>query len=424
VLDQSRDQLARIPRKELQFARLQREAEGLEGVVTQLQSRLKEAEIAEAVEDPSVRLMDSAVLPRAPSSPKPLLNAALALVFGVGLGITGAFLRQYIDRTARSREDVTVATGVPVLGLLPQARRRAARRDPAPGLAATRPATASRRRNYSFLPASDPPDEPVRQRPEAPSAEGRRSPARPAKPLRSPSRSTPMLLIGPGEDLFPSREGYNQLATNLAFSRPGKPPQIMVVTSPLSGEGKTTVAVNLALTLAQGGTRVLLIDGDLRRGAVAAALGISQEPGLSDILRGSLPPFDAIQELPASNHDRLHVISCGRHTQNPLPLLSTELANLLAALRSEYDTIIVDTPPLNVVADAKLVSALSDGVLMVVLAGVTSIQALTFANEELRHVSAPVLGAVLNSIDFRRDAYYDEAYRYYASGASHLQETS
>ena len=132
VLGHSRAELARIPKKELQFTRLQREAKGLEDVVTQLQSRLKEAEIAEAVEDPSVRLVDGAILPTTPSSPKPLLNAAVALVFGIGLGIAGAFLREYIDHTARKPGDVTIATGVPVLGLLPLARGRVARPGNAP----------------------------------------------------------------------------------------------------------------------------------------------------------------------------------------------------------------------------------------------------------------------------------------------------
>ena len=105
------------------------------------------------------------------------------------------------------------------------------------------------------------------------------SPEAPAKPVPRPRRGAPTLLIGPGDELFPSREGYNQLATNLAFSRPGKPPQVVVVTSPLPGEGKSTVAMNLAVTLAQSGTRVLLVDADLRRGVMAAALEIGPGTG-------------------------------------------------------------------------------------------------------------------------------------------------
>ena len=93
-------------------------------------------------------------------------------------------------------------------------------------------------------------------------------------------------MIGPGDELFPSREGYNQLATNLAFSRPGKPPQVVVVTSPLPGEGKSTVAMNLAVTLAQSGPRVLLIDADLRRGVMAAAFGSARSPAWQRYSRG------------------------------------------------------------------------------------------------------------------------------------------
>ena len=430
VLGQSRAELAHIPKKELQFNRLQREAKGLEDVVTQLQSRLKEAEITEAVEDPSVRLVDGAILPTTPSSPKPLLNAVVALVFGIGLGIAGAFLREYIDHSARSREDITIATGVPVLGLLPLARGRVARPDTAPRLPAARRHASPNRSSYSLFPGAPLPMKAATgsKRRVARPMQGRQSACRvprgaPPKPVPRPRRGAPTLLIGPGDELFPSREGYNQLATNLAFSRPGKPPQVVVVTSPLPGEGKSTVAMNLAVTLAQSGTRVLLVDADLRRGVMAAALGISQEPGLAEILSGSVPPFEARQELRVSDREFLDVIPSGRSPQNPPALLGTELAALLTVLRSEYETIILDTPPVNVVADAKLVAVHSDGVVLVARAGVTSMEALTFANEELRHVGAPVLGAVLNRIDFRRDASYDEAYQYYARGAVYTGET-
>jgi len=430
VLGHSRAELARIPRKELQFSRLQRDAKGFEDVVTQLQSRLKEAEIAEAVEDPSVRLVDGAILPSSPSSPKPLLNAALALVFGMGLGLAGAFLREYIDHTARSRDDVTIATGVPVLGLLPLARGRVARPGNAPRLLPPRQPASQTRSNYSLFPGGTPPAENGLEHGENGRGTGQGSrddvpgtPTGPRKSIRRPPRGTPALLIGPGDELFPSREGYNQLATNLAFSRPGKPPQVVVVTSPLPGEGKSTVAMNLAVTLARSGSRVLLIDADLRRGVIAAALGISQEPGLAEILSGSAAPAGARQELRVSEREFLDVITSGRSPQNPPALLGTELAALLNALRSEYETIILDTPPVNVVADAKLAAVHSDGVVLVARAGVTSIEALTFANEELRHVGAPVLGAALNRIDFRRDASYDEAYQYYARGAVYTGET-
>jgi capsular exopolysaccharide synthesis family protein len=442
VLRQSRQQLARIPMKELQFARLQRDSKGLEEIVTQLRSRLKETEIAEAMEDPSIRLVDAADLPRAPSSPKPLVNLSVALVFGLGLGTVGAFLREFTDQTARSRQDVALATGVSVLGVLPHARSRARRRALAPRSKSQRlthleprrpapsetqrppnaepqpPAQMSTRRSYTFL-ADLRGTEEHHEQPALGGTAPRASSAPPAPRRSTPSPSgsaKPALLIGRGSGFFPSREGYNRLATNLAFAGPGGLPKVLMVTSPLPGEGKTTVAVNLAITLAEHGGRVLLMDADLRRGAVAEALEIAHQPGLSDILLASVRFQEATQEIPVGQTAVLRVITCGESVRNPPALLGTQIESLLMLLRQEYDAIVVDTPPVNVVADAAVIGAHSDGVIVVARAGVTGVQALAFATDELRHVGAFVVGTVLNDIDFRRDADYDEAYEYYARG--------
>ena len=146
----------------------------------------------------------------------------------------------------------------------------------------------------------------------------------------------------------------------------------MAITSPLPGEGKTTVAVNLALTLAQRGSRVLLVDGDLRRGTIAAVFGIEQQPGLSDVLLEAVQFGKAKHSVQVSETGWLHVISCGRPFGNPAQLLgSTQAHTLFEFLRAEYDSVIVDTPPANVVADAAVIGAHSDGVIVVARAGVT-----------------------------------------------------
>ncbi len=259
VLRESRQQLDQIPLKELKFARLDRQAKGLEEIVTQLQSRLKEAEIAEAVQDPSIRLVDVAVLPTEPASPKPLLNLSLALLGGLGLGLVGAFLQEYVDQTARSRNDVFMATGVPVLGILPRApRRTGSRLPPRPRAEPPRLAPASPvvRTSYSLYPdaSEGPPSASPAQaaagglpRDEPPRSAPRRAQGSSADKRRR-SRARAALLLDQSKEWFLSREGYNRLATNLAFARPDSVPKVLVVTSPLPGEGKTTVAVNLAMT--------------------------------------------------------------------------------------------------------------------------------------------------------------------------------
>jgi len=383
ALARSRRRLDRIPEKELRFARLQREAKGLEEIVTRLQSQLKEAEIAEAVEDASVRLVDVAASPRRPVSPKPVLNLSLALLLGLVLGTSGALLRERMDRTVHSRHDMLFATGVPVLGLLPRAQ------GPAWWRTFLRLGSVGRTRERAIgqrIGSSGPSEQP----------------------------GTTAHLIG-GNAPVSLVEAYNRLDTNLVFAWPGETAKVLAVTSPLPGEGKTTVAANLAVTLAQRGARVLLMDADLRCGIVAPLFGIAQEPGLSDLLVEVLQFRKVAHSIPVSETRRLHVVSRGTPFGNPVPLLCSHQArSLLAALRAEYDSVIIDTPPVNVLADAAVVGAHSDGVIVVARAGVTDVQALAFAMDQLAHVRAPVVGAVLNDIDFRRDAAYDEGCRYYA----------
>jgi Mrp family chromosome partitioning ATPase len=131
-----------------------------------------------------------------------------------------------------------------------------------------------------------------------------------------------------------------------------------------------------------------------------------------------------MQGIQVSKTGRVHVIGCGRPIENPPPLLAARAQSLFRSLREEYESIILDTPPVNVVADAAILGPHSDGVIVVARAGATEMQALAFAIGQLRHVGAPVLGAVLNDVDFRHDGAYDEAYRYYARADAYGRHTS
>jgi capsular exopolysaccharide synthesis family protein len=221
------------------------------------------------------------------------------------------------------------------------------------------------------------------------------------------------LLVNESRELFLNREGYNRLATNLAFARPDSLPKVLVVTSPQPGEGKTTVAVNLAMTIAEHGARILLIDADLRRGRVAALLGVPQEPGLAEVLLGGIAARSVIHQVQVGSASQISVMPGGRTVHNPPALLGNQLESLLRVVREDFETIIIDSPPVNVIADAAVIGARSDGVLLVARAAVTNRRALAYAVDQLRHVGAPVLGAVLNDVDYRRHAEYDEAYEYY-----------
>jgi capsular exopolysaccharide synthesis family protein len=221
-----------------------------------------------------------------------------------------------------------------------------------------------------------------------------------------------MVMSGPGRA---AAEAYATLQTNIAFSRTDLQVKVLVVTSPLPGDGKTTSAINLALTLTQRGLRTLLIDADLRRGILNQAFDAPLEPGLANVLLGSAPFQTALRQMEVGQHRaRLDFLTAGARVDNPTGLIESDRMRILIhQMAGHYDRIIVDSPPVNVVTDAALMGSWADGVIVIARARVTEAPALMHAIEQLRRVRAPVLGVVMNDIDFRKDAAYDSAYRYY-----------
>ena len=158
---------------------------------------------------------------------------------------------------------------------------------------------------------------------------------------------------------------------------------------------------------------MLVVDADLRRGAVHAVFEAAREPGLTDFLRGALPFARVCRSVEVEGHT-MHYLTAGSPASSPTALLESQvMRDLLGRLREEYDVVIVDSPPTNLVTDAAVLGAMADGVLVVARAGVTESAALGSAMEQLLHVRAPVLGVVLNDINFKRDVVYDATYRYY-----------
>ena len=375
-----RRQLQQIPEKELQYARLERQPKVLEGVYTMLQTRLKEAEVAVAARDPSVRIVDAAIPPIRPVWPKPVVNTLAALVCGLLLGLGAAFSREYMDRAIRTRMDVRGSTGLPVIGLIPRIARK---RGEVPMIAKPK---------------------------------GHRH-----------SRHGPLPLIGQLEKPAPIgmalsistkaggiAEAYGVLHTNIAFSGDDIPVKTLVFTSPFSGDGKTTTVVNLGLSLAQRGVRVLLIDADVRRGVLHSVFGGDREPGLSEVLKGTSSFESARRTASVGQTGKLYYLTTGKLFPGDYGLVATDaMRRLLAQVREEYDLVIVDTPPVNIITDAAVLAANADGVVLVARSGVTAGPALAYAVEQLRHVRAEVLGVVLNGIDLDQDAVYDSTYKYF-----------
>jgi len=195
------------------------------------------------------------------------------------------------------------------------------------------------------------------------------------------------------------------LRTNVTFvSAEQRALQVICITSPGPGEGKSTTAANLAITLAQQGAHTLLVDADLRRPHVHRSFNLVQEPGLTDILIGTSAPREAIRPNVIQGLD---VLPGGALPPNPSELLGSEaMHRLLGELRAQYDTIIFDTPPTLAVTDATVLGRNADAVILVLRAGETDATAAQRAVEAFRRVQTRLAGAVLNGVQKTRDRYY------------------
>ncbi len=213
-----------------------------------------------------------------------------------------------------------------------------------------------------------------------------------APPMHAGVAPDPLLVAAVAPYSYPAEE-YRALRTRIAQSENGRPLRVIVVTSPASGDGKSVTATNLALTMAQEYTRrVLLLDADLRKPVVHTLLGLPAGPGLAEVLTGVAPLEEAITRLPAYH---LAVMPAGLPPHRPAELLaSVAMRNLLRTLASQYDRIIVDTPPASPLADVGILSPLADGLLVVVRAGHTPKPAIERTLGEMD--ASKLVGLVLN----------------------------
>lgn len=350
-----RAQLATFPGKQTEFAQLSLDADLQNDTYRYLLSQLEAARISAATIAPYIQIVETATV-AVPIGMGNRQKLMIGLLVGIFLGLIAAFFLEHLDQTIKNAADVERALEVPVLGLIPY-----------------EPAAAGAQGN------------------------GRRKASLPLVSLVSPDH--------------PSSEAYRTLRTNVTFvNAEERALQVLLVTSPGPGEGKSTTAANLAITLAQQGTRVLLVDADLRRPLVHRAFSLVQEPGLTDVLVGTAHPREAIRPNVVP---KLDVLPAGALPPNPSELLgSPTMHRLLAQLRTEYQTIVFDSPPALAVTDAAVLGAAADAVILVLRAGETEEVAAQRALEQLRRVQARVAGTVLNGVEKDSDRYYNY-YTYY-----------
>jgi capsular exopolysaccharide synthesis family protein len=396
---------ARVPEMEARMGRLTRQAKTLEDVYSTLKARLTEAEVLYAVEDPSVRIVDAAT---ASIQPITGLRAFILMAWtggGLLLGLALAFAKEYRDGSIRSRSDLQVAAGVPVIGMIPRMGHSVAS-FPSKALAKTR-----------ALPATG-----DSARPSA-SAVVVRSPDNVSQPVPMLTGLTRMSMI--------AAEAYRRLHLNMLRSRPGISTRVFLVTSALPGDGKTTTAVNLAVTLAQRGYKIALIDGDLRQGPLQAIFGVESGPALVDILsaesRSDFATFMRnVTKVPnVSRKSGLDLLPAGRSPLDPAILLdSPRLPELMAWVKSTYDIVVMDSPPAAIVTDALALGAYADGVILVARSGVTPFDALQYVAAQFRSAQIAVLGTVLNDIDIGDSSRHEAGFQWYEYGKDYFTPTT
>ncbi len=383
-----------LPRKEIQVARLERETGVLTALYSSMQTRLKEEEVTQAMQDPSVRIVDRAYAADEPLRPRPAINLAISLVLGTVLGLTVSLGREVSDRSVRSRADVLHASGLPVLGAFPRV----------PGHFGG----AMRRFKGKAKPRA-------MGRVTGINAMGRPASGAFGAPASEEAAELAQRLVLQADTPGPYAEAFNQLQTNLGLSFQEDPLKVLVFTSPLPGEGKSLTAINYALTAAARGKNVLLIDADTRCGIINQVFGCTRQPGLTDLLADKVRFEDAVRGVVVNRTTSFALLPTGGLLTGASRELTLErLKAVISVLRNQFDVVVIDSPPVNMLADAALLGSVSDGVILVARARQTRREALAFAMDQLIAARAPVIGTLLNDIDLEHAQYDDGSYKYLA----------
>jgi polysaccharide biosynthesis transport protein len=358
AFNQQKQEANQLSEAAIEYTALKRDADTNRQLYQDLLQRLKEASVTAGLRSSNIRVVDVARIPIVPAKPNVPRNIALGFLLGLAGGVGLAFLQESLDTTIANLEELTTITALPALGTIPlQLGANGRRRSLTSG------ATAG---------------------------EGQ-------------ELAGPITYVRPKSE---AAESYRALRTSILLSSLGAPPKVILVTSALPQEGKTTVSTNSAMVLAQKGGRVLLVDADLRRPGIGKALGIKATAGLSTVLSGVDKVEDAI--VPFAQLPNLYVLPAGPIPPNPVELLgSTLMKEYIARWRNEYDHIIIDTPPCLSVTDSVVLSVEADRVILVARSGQTPKAALRRASELLTQVNARVMGVVLNAFNLRSaDGYY------------------
>ena len=328
------------------------DVEGAKAIYQQVLKKAQETTIMGTINVSNVQLFNKATPPRKPSKPKKALNVLLGIVLGLFTGVGFALVSERMDNTYTSPEELEEHLGVPMLGIVPKSSQQ--------------------------------------------------------------DDKKPENIVAVTDPISPMAESFRTIRSNILLARKDHTPRVMQVCSALHGEGKSTVSINLSCIMAAAGESVLLIDGDMRRPRLHKVFEVPNSRGLSSVITKKAELADVMKKTRIPN---LTFIPSGPLYSNPGEMLgSTAMFNLVAGLREQFDRVLIDCPPYLGIADASLLTPLSDGVVLVVRSGSTIKDAVWKIKKNMDVIKAEILGVVLNDMTTRSvDYYYHYNYSNYIS---------
>ena len=349
---------------------IQQEIETNKSLLNGLLSRARENDVVMAGKPNNISIVDYALTPDTPVGPNRARTVIAAFFLSIGLGLGLALFFEYLDDTVHSTEEVERVLHLPALAVIPSVGN-AARRRVLPGISGS---TALQKQNGNGNGNSE--------------------------------------LLMNVDSRSPLAEAYRHLRTSVLLSTAGRTPKSLLVTSSLPGEGKTTTAVNTAISLAQTGASVVIIDADMRRPRLQTIFDMQGQQGLSSILSSDASEDEMLSMVRSDEESGLSVLTSGPIPPNPAELLgSDQMHRLLAVLQAKYTHVVIDSPPVSSFTDGVLISTMVDGVLLVVHGGKSSRHIVRRSKQLLNDVGAKIFGVVLNNINLQsHDYYYYQTY--------------
>ncbi len=345
IIQTYKKSLAALPEQEQKLANLTRKAMVNEKIYSFLLEKRAETAILRSSTVSKTRVIDHALLPKAPIKPKRKLIVLVGLILGLIVGIAYAFLREFIDNTVKRKEDIERLTRIPLYGVIP--------------------AIKGKKFGSAFL------------------------------------------------------EAFRTLRTNLEFMRNDKTYQTIVVTSTVSGEGKTTIAANLAVILAKGNKKVLVVDLDMRRAKLSEYFDLKNHIGISTLLSKKNELDEVIQH---SAKEGVDIIAAGPTPPNPSELIMSDYAReIMSELKTRYDYIILDTPPVGLVTDALILMNRADASLLVVKYGYTKKEFVKGLDQMVQDHHLEHVGIVFNGVEMNKNYGYGYGYGYKYGGEKYYK---